>query len=233
MTLSLPKNEVGVDIEYTSGKKTAHLRDYRSNVFVFPHTDKETYHVLIMITNKKSRNRLDFEFEPKTFEPEPTLLCLPLVSSFSEYLRWLNALKEKLTIIVASKDAHTPWDAGLRAGWLTELCVLGCRDISEMFRAGYLCIIDAGNVAVEEISPDGRATASYTVDPGLGTEVLSEGFNYKNSPKCTASVLMGGRNYAVNERGLNFVIIDRESGTCVDSVCFDTFLRSRACSRKD
>ena len=47
-----------------------------------------------------------------------------------------------------------------------------------------------------------------------------------------AVIKYNGIDYAVNERGFNIVLIEKESGIVEDSVCFDTHLPDYKCYRR-
>ena len=47
-----------------------------------------------------------------------------------------------------------------------------------------------------------------------------------------SEIWIGDYNFAVNERGLNIVLYDKESKQIVGSVCFDTHVTELTCIRK-
>lgn len=94
------------------------------------------------------------------------------------------------------------------------------------YRYSYYGYLRPGQEAVEEISED-KLEHNITLDNGSMVNIISAG---KITNDSQASVTIDGKEYAVNRRGMNIVVYDKETQKVVDSVCFDTY-SDLACSR--
>lgn len=140
------------------------------------------------------------------------------ISSFQEYLARLNALKKNIVIFIAVND--TP--AGrLNDQIMEELGKLGIKEnLNEHFRKAYIAVISEGKATKEQIGKDGE---TLVFDESICSKPVSlHSAPYGSQPM--ASIKIDGREWAINKRGLNFVIMDQAGGHVIDSVAFDTFL---------
>lgn len=85
------------------------------------------------------------------------------------------------------------------------------------FRASFYAVIDQGQLVQEGFSPDQQVRASGTLG-NTTYAVLSAG----STAGSESSIVLNGIEYDQDGRGLNIVVYDRQTGTCIDSVCFDT-----------
>lgn len=97
-------------------------------------------------------------------------------------------------------------DLGLQAEWNDS-----------MFGESYLAVIDGGQLRYEQWSLD-ALEYQFEVN-GETVDLRSAGYRVGNQ----ASVTINGRDYAVNERGLNIVVYDKKMEKVIDSVSFDTY----------
>lgn len=92
-------------------------------------------------------------------------------------------------------------------------------DFSEKyFRNSYLAVLDGGELKYERASPE-KITYTYEYEEGNNAKLLSSGFVTSSLSEC----VIGGKNYAVNRRGINIVVYDKKSGLLIDSVALDTY----------
>lgn len=89
--------------------------------------------------------------------------------------------------------------------------------LKDGYRCAYAAIVDSGGVLFEKI---GENTINHTLK--IGEEdiaVSSSGYYHDNR----ASILLNGQEMAVNGRGINIVLYDKEAKVVLDSVCIDTY----------
>jgi hypothetical protein len=101
------------------------------------------------------------------------------------------------------------------------LSALGLRQsLMRQFQHPYLSVIDKGKVTYELLGTDNVVSLRYS-------GILADGTIYEiysaPTPAGSCSIRIEGFEYAVNYRGLNFVIYDNETGEIADSVAFDTW----------
>jgi hypothetical protein len=91
----------------------------------------------------------------------------------------------------------------------------------------YIGICDGGNVIYESEPAYMRDTKC---DINLnGYQIICVSSPYPISD--CGDIIIDGVNWTENNRGLNIVVIEREMGFVVDSVCFDTHVNSATCYR--
>ena len=137
-------------------------------------------------------------------------------TSFSEYLDMLMELKERLLIIVAAKD--TPGMA------IPEAVLLKMKKLGfevELTRkkhwSGYVAVLSRGKSLYESCKY--QEVVEYKTNyEGVDIAVTSAPL-YKGN---TAEIIINGRQYSVQSRGLNFAVYDLEQRRVSDSVGFDT-----------
>lgn len=135
------------------------------------------------------------------------------------YIDMLYNLKSDVIIFIATKDTHT-------APWINRNMVLekfGIKtDLNNTYRFSWLCVIDEGEVVKEISSKNERVVFEYQWDGNIG-EVESAGLNVNNRFVEPVSIKINGKEVCINQRGLNFVVLDKKTGYLLDSVAFDIF----------
>ena len=86
------------------------------------------------------------------------------------------------------------------------------------YRDSFATVIDNGNVVYEELSNTDIDHEGVLSD-GTTYQVYSSGFQGKN----TSKIIINDTDYSCNQRGINIVIYDHESGLVIDSCTFDTW----------
>lgn len=107
-----------------------------------------------------------------------------------------------------------------------ELAKMGLTKLSKIeLRDSYIGIIKDGKVVKEEIKKyatiKDKETITYTAKFENGVEYTLESGGYSHGKK--ASIIIDGKEYAKNERGLNIVVYNEDVDTVLDSVVFDTY----------
>ncbi|MCD8082491.1 MAG: hypothetical protein LUE86_02915 [Clostridiales bacterium] len=139
-----------------------------------------------------------------------------------EYISYLMEQDDYVIFISAKDEAsskltQTQRDMFASMG-LEKLSTLG-------YRASYLTVIDEGEIVVELTKEDPGSNeegqeSKYrgSLDNGVEYEITSGGHFLGN----TSSVLIDGKNYSKNSKGLNMVVYDKKLEEVIDHVCFDT-----------
>ncbi len=133
------------------------------------------------------------------------------------FTRYLEALRNPdYSVLISVRDDCA---ASLTSGMAERLRALGIQtDLEGAYRRSFLAVIDRGKVRAEA-SGTKVLTEEGTLGCGLSFRVVSGGFASGN--RC-ASVLLDGKEYAMNRRGFNIVVYDNASGRVIDTAAFDT-----------
>jgi uncharacterized membrane protein len=147
---------------------------------------------------------------------------LNAIRDFEEYLEALK--NQPYTVLISARDeasqAITPEIAD-------KLKALGVRsDLREKYRWSYICVLDGGASVYEELSQEPLLNSGVLTN-GPRYTIQSAGFEAGDN----SSIKIEDREYSVNARGLNFVILDPEKTKVMDSVCFDTFSTNYTATR--
>ena len=143
-------------------------------------------------------------------------------SNYDQYVNVLYEYRKDLIITITTRDTHIAYgdrkELGLRKFGIST-------DLNDTYRYSWISIIDGGNVIEELSSKDERVFAKYEWKDKC-IEVQSAGFNVKHNPRisATVSVRINGEEKCVNQRGLNFVVLEKITGCVIDSVAFDIYL---------
>lgn len=146
------------------------------------------------------------------------------ISDFYSYLKALN--NADYTVFIAVCDEGT---AALNDKLMELLNKLGTKtDLYEKSednvydrihdRDSYYAVLYHGESLDENVSHD-KLTTSGKLQNGTEYEIVSAGYD---TGEYVASIRLAGEEYAVNDRGMNFVVYDEKNHEVVDSVCFDT-----------
>lgn len=142
-----------------------------------------------------------------------------------QYLR--DSATEGRTVFVAVRDdAATSLTESQRA----MLASMGLSKLSELeFHDSYLAVIEDSKVSYEDRKQDlltaingGGITTTGVLPDGTTYALTSGGFNQGN----VASVVIGGVEYARNQRGINIVVYDTSCHKVIASTFFDTYAQA-------
>jgi hypothetical protein len=158
--------------------------------------------------------------------PQLTAERIKKETDITKYLLFINDPRYTVFVAVrdtASRKLNAEIMAGLSASGLKE-------DLRGKERQSYTAVIDRGVVGFEELAPGKGVSLAHrgTFENGVEYGLYSSDFTAKNA----CSIVIDGAEYAVNKRGLNFVVYDNERKEVIDSVAFDTHADSLAASRK-
>ena len=165
----------------------------------------------------KRRNHYDLIWGDKPFIKNEMVDCY----HFSNYILSLFDCAFDLVVFITTSDTHTSFTQCQRK--LRLLYALGIKtDLEKTFRHSWLAVFDGGVLKQELLSENTKLVSTYSFD-GHSAEVISQGWNCCRIPDSPVSVKIDGVEYAVNKRGLNFVVFDKKKQKVIDSVCFDTY----------
>jgi hypothetical protein len=147
------------------------------------------------------------------------------LTDIHRYLKMLKQLKRDYIIIIAVRD--TPGLA-LNKTVAREILRLGFKvNLQNKHWHSYIGVVDAGKVIHEQISAEEEALSYKSTVGGFAVEITSKSLNVGN----LAAIKIDGKDYAVNKRGLNIVVIEKDTRKVVDTVCFDTHEPKFGCTR--
>ncbi len=81
-----------------------------------------------------------------------------------------------------------------------------------------MAVIDSGNVVYEDMSDN--KLEQETEIAGNKIDMQSAGYETGN----IASIKINGLEYALNKRGINIVVYDKQANRVIDSVRIDTYI---------
>jgi len=147
-----------------------------------------------------------------------------LAKSLVDWVYDLSADMNNLRIFIATRGVLGRV-ADKSTGKLRVLKELGLKhDLSTSPSFSYIAVIDQGAVMLEESASDVRIRSTYdfTGNSAHKVELISAGVNVEDGRDREARILIDGENFAINQRGINFVIWDANRDKFVKSVHFDT-----------
>lgn len=137
-----------------------------------------------------------------------------LLRKEENFLNYLYRLKENdnYSVIISSRGDTV---GGLNDGARTALKELGLVKLAEAEKADrYVAVIEGGKVTREEISDNDIDTGNFRV-LGFKTRVIST--------LRTSTIQMGKKDFSLNERGMNIVVLDNTTRKVIDKVRFKTY----------
>lgn len=148
------------------------------------------------------------------------------ITDIHKYTEAVSCLKNSILILAAKDTLGYELDGKVAA----ELRKLGIRkDLSNRHWRGYLFIRNEMKKVAEIMGEPDRSVGYSGVIDGHAIGVKSAPWNDGN----TAEIVIDGKNYAVNQRGINIVIFDKKQNTVTDAVCFDTHRKDFMCVRTE
>ena len=147
------------------------------------------------------------------------------LTEFVPYIQFLKQNLEKYLVFIVACD--TPAGPGMTRQYAAMLQTLGLKaDLYRKYRCGYVAIIDAGRVVIEQLSPPGQEIKRAGKFREIAVNLISKGFNH---PPVEGLIELDGKNYSSNSRGLNFVICDFKQKKVVNSINFDCYTEGMPC----
>ena len=166
-----------------------------------------------------------YDYALEKYQKMRELVSMQIETDMTAYLENLIKNKDKWDVIITARDEYT---SHMDETVYQQMDKLGLQLIREgTLRDAYVAVISRGEVIYEAVSTR-EINHDFTMD-NMQIELVSSGWNTK--PYC--SIRVDGNEYAVDERGLNIIVIDKDTGTILDSVAFDTYSPTKTAVRKD
>lgn len=146
------------------------------------------------------------------------------INNLHDYLAALKELRKVLIIMAIRDTPGLSWDNDLQK----RFSYLGLKTVLvKRLMAGYVAVIDSESVFFESEAVVNKKQECAFTALGYRLSVKSHPFSDGNF----ASIIINDEELAVNKRGLNIVVLDLESNQPIDSVCFDTHIKTYDCTR--
>ncbi len=147
------------------------------------------------------------------------------ITDIHQYIEEARCLRNSMIILAAKDTLGYELDSSVAA----ELRTLGIRkDLSNKHWRGYLYICNEADQVAEVMGECDQSVAYSGEIDGHAIRVKSAPWNDGNA----AEIMIDGKDYAVNQRGINIVIFDKKQDSVMDTVCFDTHSKDFACTRE-
>lgn len=145
--------------------------------------------------------------------------------TLESYLPLLN--NSRYTVFIAVRDQA----CNLSSAEQNQLKKLGLQESiigKEHYRFSYLTVISNGKVKKEQISDASGQLLTYSSSLSNGTKYMinSKG-NDGEGNLGYANIIIGGKEYSLNRRGINIVVYDNELESVIDRIVFDTHSSSK------
>ena len=139
-----------------------------------------------------------------------------------KYLGLLKRFAKKYVIAVAASD--TPWGPKFTKELTAAMTGIGFRiDLFEKFRCPYAAVIDAGRLVFERLNdPSAGIDESAVLDNNDKIRLISVSHNVQNGDR--AWIQINDICCPFTERGLIFVVYDKNAGELIDAVWSDVYL---------
>lgn len=144
---------------------------------------------------------------------------LPFIDSIEEYVKELSKAKEKNIILLSVKDTPGISMTDEFANNLKN--ALGIQSLlSNHHWYSYVGIIADRKVLFESLDKN-KIIKSMDIE-GFNIRITSAALKVGN----VSEIKVNNKEYSQNKRGINIVVIDKELGTVIDSVCIDPHLKN-------
>jgi hypothetical protein len=145
---------------------------------------------------------------------------------FSEYLRYLNLIPEKIMLVAVCDTAgcmYTEKHDRLMHQLGSKIDLLGNH------WKGYVLVIENNEVLYEQVGEVNKTVEIAMKLDDISLVMKSSPFNAENC----ANIEINGFDCAVNKRGINIVTYHPTDGYFIDSVSFDTHAMGIPCYRQE
>jgi hypothetical protein len=175
---------------------------------------------------KNLRSRVALLESVISYKPNcpPTIEALKTETNFNNYICLLKLFYYKFVVVIAVSD--TPCKRDMNAQEFFCLQSMGfATNLFNKYRLPYIAVLDAGTVIHEEVGAPREQLRFDFENNGTYFQVLSIGFasEIKHCAEINIGKKEAAEDFAINTRGLNIVVWDREKNSLVDSVAFDSF----------
>ncbi|MBR1486652.1 MAG: hypothetical protein IJ597_05295, partial [Synergistaceae bacterium] len=174
----------------------------------------------IILENLPNAERKVVKQYDDSLEPYHKMINTVKLQTRTNLVEYLNFLRENLDKYLVAISVCDDARNSLTEDEMKALTALGlhCDFANDFhFRDSYLALIDSGKIGLETVS-NRRINQIYESEHGI-FDITSSG--WMNKAAC--SIKINDVEYSRNSRGLNFVVMDKETGNVLDSVFFDTW----------
>lgn len=148
------------------------------------------------------------------------------IEDIYEYLDYLYRIRKDHIILMAAKDTL---GLALDEKAAEKFKKLGIHNsLNGKHGRSFAAVLKGGKNIYEEMGTGQNPIETHLETDHVPIELVSRVYQNGNEAK----IKWDGRDYAVNQRGINIVVIAQETGVIEDSVCFDTHTREFKCFRK-
>ena len=169
----------------------------------------------------KVRN-VQYEYNKKIYQKIKDVAELQMESDFASYIKKMQ--DDNKIFFVVCKDEMT---SGISKYEIDMMRQLGLNaDINNSYRNSYMAVVDRGEVVFESCS-NRTIKNDYKINDTTTAKMVSSGFFCGS----TCSIKINTKEYALNSRGLNIVVYDRETNQVIDTVVFDTSMKDHSVIR--
>ena len=163
--------------------------------------------------------KVDREYVPEN------IMEICKIGTFEEYIHYLEFLAKNFLVCVSIMDTA---GHGLSNHAANKLTALGLADLRQEARWSYVFAQIKGKILLNKLDGFQSVAEQRILCDGHTIEMASVAYT-KGS---LARILIDGKDYAVNCRGLNIVVFDLDMNRLIDTVGFDTYLKNNPCYRK-
>lgn len=140
------------------------------------------------------------------------------IEDIISYMHMLLLIRDKYMIILAVKDTPGSYMSDELFGLIQQLGF--SRFSIELWRM-YIGIVSEGQVLFDTSASNlEESVCCECVNKNKTVKIHVESRAYRNGN--VAKILVGGKDYAVNKRGVNIIVINPVNGEVIDSVAIDT-----------
>ena len=211
--LSMVFYSIGQDGRYRDQRIKDQIEQGKNIIYV-PRIEHAEY---LQVANPRFNNGYGAEYGFRAYYnlSKETKVVLGDLKDETDVVSYLGKVKDKsYMVIISVKDEASK---GITEEICNAMAELGLQEsLKGQLRVSYLAIIDEEQIVYETLS-NASVKESLEIDD-MSIRAISSGFEVGN----TASIIINDIEYAVNSRGLNIVVYDKNAKKVIDSVCFDT-----------
>lgn len=147
------------------------------------------------------------------------------IEDIYEYLDYLYRIRKDYIILMAAKDTL---GLALNERAAEKFKKLGIRNsLNGKHGRSFAAVLNGGKNVYEEMGTELNPIEAHLKIDHVQIELVSRVYQNGNEAK----IRWDGTDYAVNQRGINIVVISKETEKVEDSVCFDMHLEKYSCYR--
>ena len=176
---------------------------------------KENYNLPTVRDPQYEETRGDYEYVCTSFS-------LTQIVDIDEYLHAVN--RPNFIVMISVKDEAVNGLKDSTKDILTEIGLTACWDKDTMYRHAYYAVIKDGTILEKQAKEKGGEpiTTEGSFNK-LRNHYTIKSAGYEDMGGSYSSIIIDGKEYSLNSRGLNIVVYDKYLCKVVDSVCFDTY----------